>query len=239
MRANPTKKRKTETKDKKVINKKPRFSYPKSIAAPSSKGPEWKQFDVTSGAIALSSGVGGWSTPVLVNGIAAGTGVTQRLGRKLLMRKMVLRLGDQWLNSNMVISGFSPLRTVIIYDREPTGALPAVLDIFDTSSILSNMNLSNSDRFMVLVDTLETDWANFSGINPAQTSQLSIISPVIVRKFPEGLESQYKDVATGGIGDFTKGACYILTAQDVTAVYSGAGATRTLDYVIRWRFTDN
>lgn len=84
------------------------------------------------------------------------------------MRKMVLRMGDQWLNSNMVISGYSPVRVVIIYDREPTGALPAVLDIFETSSILSNLNLSNSDRFMVLVDSMEGDWANFSGINPAQ-----------------------------------------------------------------------
>jgi len=235
MNVKGTQKRKaTAAKDKKLI-KKPKISFPQNIGAPSGKGPEWKQFDVTSGAIALSSGVGGWTTPVLVNGIASGTGVTQRLGRKLLMRKMILRLYDQWTNGT--ISGFCPLRVVVIYDREPQGAVPAITDIFDVNTLISNMNLSNSDRFLVLVDTQEGDWAGFAGFNPAQASAVGCLAPVIVRNFPQGLESQYKDVTTGVIADFTKGACYIMASQDVTAVFSG-GTTRTLDYVIRWRFTD-
>lgn len=62
---------------------------------------------------------------------------------------------------------------------------------------------------------------------------------MIVRKFPQGLEAQFKDVATGNIADFTKGAMYIMVSQDSTATYTGAGAARTLDYVTRIRFTDN
>lgn len=165
-------KRKSSWKDKKVIKKKPKVSFAKNIGAPSGKGPEWKQYDVTSGAIALPTNTPGWSTPQLINGITSGTGVTNRLGRKLVMRKLVLRMCDQWSLATMTITGFSPVRVLVIYDREPTGALPSVLDILDTASILSNMNLSNSDRFMVLVDSNEGDWAGFAGVNPAQARYL-------------------------------------------------------------------
>lgn len=235
----PTKKRKAPTKSKKmVIYKKPRLSYAQQIGAPSGKGPEWKQCDVTGGTISLPTATGGWSNPVLINAITSGSGVTNRLGRKVLMRKLVLRCSDQWNLNTMVISGYSPIRVVVVYDREPTGALPSVLDIFDVASILSNNNLTNSDRFQIIVDTQSGEWSpSTTGINPAQTSQITILCPLIVRKLNH--ETQWKDVATSNIADYSKGAMYIMVAQDSTTAYTGAGATRTFDYICRIRYTDN
>lgn len=56
-------------------------------------------------------------------------------------------------------TGSSPVRLVILYDKEAEGAAPTIAggvqtDAFNADNILAQQNLNNRDRFIVLVDEI-------------------------------------------------------------------------------------
>lgn len=187
--------------------------------------PEVKNSDVSSGTLTLNladsfSLLG----PLLINGIAGGTTRTARLGGSLSMTKIQLRL------TCYAASLFPDLRVVIVYDHQPQGALPAVTDIFSADSFNAFMNISNSDRFLVLADEfLKTK----NGYDP--TSSTNSVAMSMFRKLPKpGLISKYLNSNTGTIADITSGAVYVLLACAATSV----NPSLSIRFNSRVRFTD-
>jgi len=106
---------------------------------------EKKTVDVDTTAVSVNT------TPslTLLNGIAAGTDFTDRIGRKVILKSLQIRYGIEPTDQ---IVGVNHMRFLIVYDRQTNGAAPIITDILKASSPFSQMNLNNRDRFQVLWD---------------------------------------------------------------------------------------
>lgn len=118
-----------------------------------SRRPERKFLDLNTG-LNLGAGVAAGSLSGVLNGCAQGTDANQHIGRQTRMTSLY------WLwqgNLALTAANGSPVRLVIVYDKEAEGAAPTIAtgaqtDIFAEDSIVAQMNLNNRDRFIVLVD---------------------------------------------------------------------------------------
>lgn len=107
-------------------------------------GQELKTIDEVSQAYEFSS----TGTINLINGVAQGTDFTQRVGRKFNMKSILLR--------GRIAVGATPTggtwRLMLVYDKQTNGAAPAITDIVDAIGMSGVQNLSNRDRFVVIMD---------------------------------------------------------------------------------------
>lgn len=106
----------------------------------------------------------------LLNGVANGTDFTDRIGRKVSFVSIQIR-------GRIVPADVGTVQTMwrvmLVYDMQPNGALPAVLDVLREATGSSMMNLNNRDRFRVLMDkqgvlgavneVATTSWASSPG----------------------------------------------------------------------------
>lgn len=93
----------------------------------------------------------------LLNGIAAGTGANQRIGRKIVMTSLFFRwrIGvDLNSGTNYLNSVPGDARLVIVYDSQANGTAPTWTDVFTNASPVALMNMANRDRFKVLFDKM-------------------------------------------------------------------------------------
>jgi len=119
-----------------------------------SSGIEKKNIDDT--APKITSGATTWTINVL-NDVAQGTTAITRIGRKILMKSLLVQ---GWVN----LSSPTVLRILIIYDRQPNGALPGATDVLTSNTLMAAMNLDNRDRFICLADIFPGDDAeNLTG----------------------------------------------------------------------------
>jgi len=186
--------------------------------------PEKKNIDVA-GSVGTAGG-SAWSEPDLLNGIITGTGPTQRIGRKIQMKSLILR----WQAS--VNARDQPIRIMIVYDRQPNGDQVAISEIMAATgpvsatdpNFLSNMNLSNSDRFVILADEIDYPPSLTLGGTPT-TNRVG----KIYRKI--NLPSIY--ITPGdSLADISTGSIYVFTCIPNSVVGTGIG------YNSRIRYTD-
>lgn len=84
--------------------------------------------------------------------IAAGTGESQRIGRKITVRSINLRFTGVLTSSAVPAQTDDGLRVVLYHDKQANGAAATVTDILETAAYLSFNNLSNKNRFRILMD---------------------------------------------------------------------------------------
>lgn len=99
------------------------------------------------------------SNIILLNGIQAGTGFYNRVGSRVEMKNLQM---NGFIGPAAAATAANPsmLRILIVYDRQPKGALPTISDILqDRNQVgtaltggLSHVNLDNRDRFIILRD---------------------------------------------------------------------------------------
>ncbi|AXQ66153.1 MAG: coat protein [Cressdnaviricota sp.] len=106
------------------------------------RGPEKKYIDTSQAVGALAA-----ASITLLNGTATGTDFTNRIGREILMKSIYLRL-TAYNGTDQDAS----LRIMLVYDKQPNGATPAITDILTASDIISPNNLNNKDRFTTISD---------------------------------------------------------------------------------------
>lgn len=168
------------------------------------------------------------ATTFLLNACGQGDEVNTRSGRRTTMKKMEYRFLGNVVATTV---GSSPLRLLIVYDKQPNGAAPAVTDVVVANAISSMMNLNNSRRFKVLVDELIEDVTAAGGKGSWQCKGH--------RDFTQGgrisgLDVEFKDTDAGDITDITTGSIYAFVWQTgglITAAPTNALYTRI-------RFTD-
>lgn len=139
----------------------------------------------------------------LLNTVPQGTSVNTRVGKKILLKGLQMR-GTVNGDSNCITSQFA---LMIVWDRRPSGALPAITDILDTVSPVSFLNDSNSSRFHVL---WRYDSVNIGASTSAQTdTQAQVFNEYV--KIPKNYkQTSYRALGTGAIADIDEGALYFV-----------------------------
>ena len=183
--------------------------------------PETGFVDLTSAAYGMNT----TGAIALVATVAQGASVNQRVGKKIAWKSIQVRGSFVAGTSGTVADG----AMILVYDRRPTGSLPAITDILVSASSEAFNNDANSGRFQILkrVDI------NFTGnsTTPATGRESQSADCFLSLK---GLPGVFKAAGTGAIGDIEQGAIYIVTVGNLV---SGATAPNAA-LAFRTRFLD-
>ena len=168
------------------------------------------------------------SSLFLLNGVDDGALPTNRIGRRITMTSLEIR----WLGSfAATTAGSSPLRLVVVYDRQSNAVAPLATDVFQIDQISSMMNLSNGRRFKVIIDELVE---NVSSAGPSGWNR-KLWRDFTAKGTKPGLEVTFNTASTATISSIQTGSLYafvwqngnLITAAPTQALYS------------RVRFVDN
>lgn len=178
----------------------------------------------------------------LLNGSQNGTGYWNRIGNKIHMKSL-------YFNAYMYATGTQTeypdyIRVIIVYDRQTNAALPNWSDVIlsitqanATSSIsMDNINLTNKDRFSILMDErymLPVCPTASAETQVAQNFNANCEHIMIKRYIKLGLETQYK-ASSGAIGDITTGGLFLMTQ----GLYASGSQGFALNFSSRVRFSD-
>lgn len=163
-------------------------------------------------------------TVTLLNGVQQGVAVTQRIGKKILMKSLQGR--GRMLNGTTATS--NDVAWMIVYDKRPNGNLPAINDILVSTSSQAMNNDNNAGRFSILkrCDAMMIGTATL----PTETSAVSTDFYLDLKKH----EVVYKAFQSGAINDIEQGALYLVTVGQNTAGTTAASLVETF----RLRFFD-
>lgn len=177
---------------------------------------EWKNVDV---GIAITNPAGSniaWQVGTFLNPIAPGNTPTTRVGRKVAINSLLIR----WIRTGLLLAstgppiifadGGPPFRVIIVYDKQPFGAIPAITEILISADYNSPLNLNNSERFLILHDEQPCIKQGHNSSN---------MSGKIYLKWPKALTNQWGGAGSGNIADCSSGAiyCFFGTPNNTTA----------------------
>lgn len=181
-------------------------------------GPEKKNVDLSSTAQLIAAQT--TATVTLLNGIDDGATSSTRIGRRVNLVSLTYRFSGSMAATT---AGGSPIRLLIVYDRQPNGATPAITDIVILDTISSTMNLANSKRFKVLVD----DCSQQIGTAGPQSFYISGFRRL-------NLDMEFNDNSTATITSIQEGAIFAIVWQNGNLIT----ANPTNSLITRIRFTD-
>lgn len=165
-------------------------------------------------------------TLTLLNGVATGTDFTNRIGRKVCWKSILVQGNIQ---NEGDPSTTNLCRFMIFYDSQPNGAAPTVADVLTAATSTSPLNLNNRDRFRMIMDKFYA----LGSISTTATQAVSDRTTALIHKYKKlNLETIF-DGTTAAIGDIQSGSIYCLTMGTVAA-----GTTYEANVSIRLRFTD-
>lgn len=219
MKRGPTTQKAKQPFKKPRVASKPAKPANQLFAAKSKLGPELKNIDETN-TVALTAGSLQFSAAQDLNIISQGATAETRIGRKIVMTSLEIRW--TWSLAIGAVGG-SPLRILVVYDKQANAAAPAITDILATNSFLGLMNLANSERFVILVSQI---------LEPISTGNNISVGGTIYRSMR--LETVFNDTNGGTIGDIQTGSVTMWFAQDGQVTT----ANPTVGYNTRVRFED-
>lgn len=162
---------------------------------------------------------------VLLNTVPQGAGISQRVGKKYRMTSLQFR----GYMANGTTATINDIAMLIVYDKRPTGSLPAITDILNSASA----NAQNKDdnvpsRFQILKRVHTQLIGNVT--TPATGLEMQDADFYMSMRLPVVC----KALGTGAIGDIEEGALYLITVGNNAAGTAAAGLTGTF----RVRFVD-
>jgi len=158
--------------------------------------------------------------------VAQGASVSQRVGKKIKWLSLACR-GYIYNDSSAT---YNDIAQIIVYDRRPTGSLPAITDILVSATSTSFNNDANSGRFQILkrVDYMMIDAPAAGGTTNGAMSADFFLNL-------KNLPAVFKAAGTGAIGDIEQGALYMITVGSAAA----GGSLGAIGYMgFRTRFLD-
>lgn len=161
-----------------------------------------------------------FSAGQLLNGLMPGSSASERIGRKVTIKSLLVRWQSR-LSATSV--GGSPVRILIVYDKQANATAPAITDILLIDSFQSQNNLSNRDRFVTISDFIT---------EPVSVQNNHSNAGVIYKKL--NLETMFNAGVAGTIGDISSGSIYMFVAQ------TNGVSTAVIDFAasVRIRYTD-
>lgn len=150
---------------------------------------------------------------LLLNGLARGNDVKQRIGRQIFMRSLIVR--GRWYAS--AASGVDQAhRVIVFYDKQSNGVAPVPADVLQNVSCFSELSWENRARFEILSDDLFA----VNGTGEAQSH--------VVRTYRVELNRPvyFNAGNTGTVADISTGALYLLVIGTHNTPSFGAGIGR-------------
>lgn len=163
-----------------------------------------------------------FSVGTLLNGLQLGSSASQRIGRKVVLKSILIRYNFAVQNTT---TWATPVRILVVYDKQANGSAPAITDILLTDHISSQNNLSNKDRFVTIFD-------HMTGVLTGSSADSYIRIDNLYKKL--NLETMYNANDTGLIGDIASGSLYVFFGS--SARLQTAGLVQ--DTRVRVRYTD-
>lgn len=195
--------------------------------------PEVKAVDITLNKTFAAAG-----QLQLLNGCFRGTDVTEHVGRRVCIKGIGVR-GYISVPAGAPTVGGEMLRALIVYDRQPNGAAPAVADILQSagSGVTTNCaysNINNTKRFVVLA---KKTWYLSQSMFGAAAGTISIVDTMdktwdcwVSKKKVKNLVCEFNAGSTGGVSDISTGSILLLTI--------GTSGNCTFQGECRYRFCD-
>jgi len=180
------------------------------------------------GFVDLASATYNYSTTgsiALLNTVAQGASNSQRIGKRYRLKSLQCR--GYILNNPDAIANDNAF--LIVYDKKPTGSLPAITDILVSANSISFNNDANSGRFQILkrVDFIMT--GNNTSTATVQSNTIMSCDFFLNLKMKPVV---CKAAGTGAIGDIEEGALYLVTVGSTAAGTSAA--TGTMAFRVRY-----
>ncbi len=131
-------------------------------AAGVNKGKEKKFFDVSVGPAVIAST--GTMLLTSMNLIAAGSGESERIGRKMHVHKIMLRYHCFMAEQTSFVNNHDTLKFYLYLDTQANGMAATVAEILDVvNGALSFRNLGNGERFKILATKTVNIFATAGG----------------------------------------------------------------------------
>jgi len=143
-------KRKATANTKKVtpVAKKQKTSYLRKIGNAERSLGMSKEIKIADGSIGGALAVLASCNPNLLNGVSEGTGISNRIGRRVTLKTLSIK---GFFSAS--VAGASVCRLVCVYDKQTDSTAPASGVYFnDTSQFNSLSNINNQGRFVTLFD---------------------------------------------------------------------------------------
>lgn len=200
------------------------FSHAKKVSFPPGSSVEMKNLDIAGNNQNYDST--GTLTPI--NLIGESLTNSGRVGQTVCIKE--IELHRDFNPANTYTSPSQACRTMIVYDRQPNGALPAITDILTSSTSLSFYNVNNRGRFVIVSDNIEDVC-----IGGGAGTQSLFIHPSLKTKMKVSLPVIF-GTANANIAAINTGALLLITIGSETA-----GATNTLlaNFHTRILYTDD
>lgn len=184
-----------------------------------------------------------WAIQYL-NGVVQGTTLYTRIGQKIVMQKLLLKMVVQNVHVASAVSNEGFVRVMIVYDAQCNGtplsaAAAATALLKNPDEITSVSNLDNRERFRVLMD--KTWYIGTSGLD-ASIKQNGIPvdrAGLPYKRFKQNLklDTIFNAGNAGTAGDIESGSLFILAGTDKFGTTS-TGFIATLSANSRIRFYD-
>jgi len=176
-----------------------------------------------------STGLNSVGTVALVSGIAEGTGLSQRVGRKVQHGYIML---DIFITSGSMSTQYDSGRISIVLDRQPNQAVAAYGDIYHTTTALAGNSFrdttENQDRFKVLKNIQYMVAGNAS----TGSQQIFKHTCFISLKYLQGLDRNQT---------FGSNTAASVQSNSILITYGGnqvAAAFPQITYNVKYRYTD-
>jgi len=154
----------------------------------------------------------------LLNGIAPGTGASQRIGKKILMKSILFRAAVGGNSGTFTIPFQGSVRFLIIQDKQTNATAPTVAQILEIATGTSPMNMDNRERFTVLANkSIPIDQSGGH-----QSGKVSVYKRLNLPTF-------FNAGTAGTVADITSGSVYLLLIAEQSLV-----APPTLDPITTW-----
>lgn len=166
-----------------------------------------------------------------VVGIAGGSGFNQRIGRKVFLKYMSIRIRVIPYTIATVTPLIQQFRFILLYDRQPNLALPANTDVLNINTGLTTITFMedrNRDRFVRLWDY--TGYCSYGG-----ASQPNDLGMALVNKLVKiGGIQVYNDTANGGVANIQTGSLILVYMGDPQAAAQANGLYAELAFRLRY-----
>lgn len=179
-----------------------------------------KKFNDVSATFAPTASAVTFTAGTLLNGVATGTDASSRIGRKAVIKSILLRITTSLATGTKG----GAFRILCVYDKQANATAPAITDILLADAFNSPNNLTYRDRFVTIFDQV-TDPVDAGGPNERAFTCYKKLN----------LETLWNAGTDALIGSIASGSIYLFVAQ------SGSIATNAPSVTIRSRvrYTDN
>lgn len=176
---------------------------------------------------------------ILLNGLVKGSDATQRIGRQVLVKKVIARL--TLYMPDIADSSTSPnwptfVRIMLVYDMQTNATLLTLADLFNDSLEPNALqNLNNRDRFKVIKDKVYN--LNKTAKFASDASDMGACRFVKIYK-RLNLTTVYNDQSNGTVGDIQTGSLYLIALANGPSNSNTAAEQLQLYGYTRIRYSD-